>query len=71
MSESTDLSKWICRYRIMNNQEAEGYDIVDTESWTSRYEDRDTIVVATVYDSAMAAAIALQIEQMDLPRTIG
>ncbi len=64
-------SKWICRYRIVPNSDIEGFDIVDTESWTSNYEDRDNIVVATVYDQVLVAAIALKIEEMDLPRTIG
>ena len=59
------------RYEITRNNEIEGFDIVDTESWTSHHEDRDNIVIATVYDGTLVAAIALKIEEMDLPRTVG
>lgn len=67
----SEASKWMCRYRIIPNRELEAFDIVDTESWTSHYEDRDNIVVATVYDGKLVAAITLKLDEMDLPRTIG
>lgn len=59
------------RYRIAPDHDLGAWSIVDTESWTSRYEDADNIVVATVYDGAVVERIAAAIEQLRLPRTIG
>lgn len=53
------------RFQIKPNSEIEALDIVDTESWTSLSEDRDNIVVASVYDDAIAESIVRFLEWLN------
>lgn len=59
------------RYKAAVSEVDECWDIIDTESWTSHYEDRDNIVVATIYDGSILNDLIKAIESLDLPRTIG
>lgn len=59
------------RYQAKSNDYLEGWDIIDTESWTSNCEDRENTVVATVWDGSVVEQIIKAIDSLDLPRTIG